>query len=147
MVGLLHAMAFMVLLLIGWVIWNNKPLPLPFRSYGVPVLFSECHEWSPLACAVGHAATFAVNAAVVASQWQHRALTVPLTHLQRPSTRLDRRQVSFCTSSVSIVFGIVFMTVLVSFFKSSSWPNREWNQPPTSGDACSPTYTMLSQWF
>ena len=30
MVGLLHAMAFMVLLLIGWVIWNNKPLPLPF---------------------------------------------------------------------------------------------------------------------
>jgi len=27
MVGLLHAMAFMVLLLIGWVIWNNKPLP------------------------------------------------------------------------------------------------------------------------
>ena len=28
MVGLLHAMAFMVLLLIGWVIWNNKPLPL-----------------------------------------------------------------------------------------------------------------------
>ena len=29
MVGLLHAMAFMVLLLIGWVIWNNKPLPLP----------------------------------------------------------------------------------------------------------------------
>jgi len=26
MVGLLHAMAFMVLLLIGWVIWNNKPL-------------------------------------------------------------------------------------------------------------------------
>ena len=44
MVGLLHAMAFMVLLLIGWVIWNNKPLP--FRSYGVPVLFSECHESS-----------------------------------------------------------------------------------------------------
>jgi len=29
MVDLLHAMAFMVLLLIGWVIWNNKPLPLP----------------------------------------------------------------------------------------------------------------------
>jgi len=27
MVGLLHAMVFMVLLLIGWVIWNNKPLP------------------------------------------------------------------------------------------------------------------------
>jgi len=29
MVGLLHAMAFMVLLLVGWVIWNNKSLPLP----------------------------------------------------------------------------------------------------------------------
>ena len=25
-------MAFMVLLLIGWVIWNNKPLPLPFHG-------------------------------------------------------------------------------------------------------------------
>jgi len=23
MVGLLHAMAFMMLLLVGWVIWNN----------------------------------------------------------------------------------------------------------------------------
>jgi len=29
MVGLLHAMTFMVLLLVGLVIWNNKPLPLP----------------------------------------------------------------------------------------------------------------------
>ena len=28
MVGLLHAMAFMVLLLVGWVIWNNKPLTI-----------------------------------------------------------------------------------------------------------------------
>jgi len=27
MVGLLHAMAFMMLLLVGWVMWNNKPLP------------------------------------------------------------------------------------------------------------------------
>jgi len=26
MVGLLHAMAFMMLLLVDWVIWNNKPL-------------------------------------------------------------------------------------------------------------------------
>jgi len=33
MVGLLHAMAFMVLLLIGWVIWNNKPLPLPLPGF------------------------------------------------------------------------------------------------------------------
>jgi len=33
MVNLLHAMAFMVLLLVGWVIWNNKPLPLPFNKH------------------------------------------------------------------------------------------------------------------
>jgi len=32
MVGLLHAMAFMVFLLVGWVIWNNKPSPLPAVS-------------------------------------------------------------------------------------------------------------------
>jgi len=30
MVGLLHAMAFMMLLLVVWVIWNNKPFPFPF---------------------------------------------------------------------------------------------------------------------
>jgi len=34
MVGLLDAMAFMVLLLIGWVIWNNKPLPSPRLGSG-----------------------------------------------------------------------------------------------------------------
>jgi len=33
---------------------------------------------SPLPCAVGHAATFVVNAALVASQWQFRAWTVTL---------------------------------------------------------------------
>ena len=27
-IGLLHAMAFMVLLLVGWIIWNNKPLSI-----------------------------------------------------------------------------------------------------------------------
>jgi len=43
------------------------------------VLLSECHdEWSlarafPLASTVGHASAFEVNAALVASQWQHRA--------------------------------------------------------------------------
>ena len=31
MVGLLHAMVLVVLLFVGCVIWNNKPLPLPFR--------------------------------------------------------------------------------------------------------------------
>ena len=33
MVGLLHAMAFMVLLRVAWVIWNNKPLPLPTKYF------------------------------------------------------------------------------------------------------------------
>jgi len=33
MVSLLHAMVFMVFLLVGWVIWNNKPLPLPLPYY------------------------------------------------------------------------------------------------------------------
>ena len=33
MVGLLYAMAFMVLLLIDWVIWNNKPLPFCTPMY------------------------------------------------------------------------------------------------------------------
>jgi len=44
MVGLLHAMAFMVLLLIGWVIWNNKPLPLPLPCYAE--IFGERNFWS-----------------------------------------------------------------------------------------------------
>jgi len=39
MVGLLHAMAFMVLLLVGWVIWNNKPLPLPSDHLCLVVTF------------------------------------------------------------------------------------------------------------
>jgi len=30
MFSLLHAITFMVLLLVGCVIWNNKPLPLPY---------------------------------------------------------------------------------------------------------------------
>jgi len=42
MVGLLHAMAFMVLLLIGWVIWNNKPLPLPLQFY---IIFLCCVKY------------------------------------------------------------------------------------------------------
>jgi len=33
MVGLLHAMAFMVLLLVSWVIWKNKPIPFLLRKY------------------------------------------------------------------------------------------------------------------
>ena len=52
-------------------------------------------------------ATFTVNAALVASQWQHRAWTFPFTQPSTPSTRLDRSQ--------------------VPFFKSSVWPDRESN--------------------
>jgi len=47
--------------------------PYCFRS-----VTSGLRHPSPLTCAVVHAATFAVNAALVASQWQHRAWTVAL---------------------------------------------------------------------
>jgi len=33
MVDLLNAMAFMVLQLVVWVIWNNKPLPLAYSYF------------------------------------------------------------------------------------------------------------------
>jgi len=33
MVGLLHTMAFMMLLLVGWVIWNNKPLTIDVHNF------------------------------------------------------------------------------------------------------------------
>jgi len=52
-----------------------------FRLYAAFVLSSVCHEWSGApasACNVGHAAAFAVNAAVVRSQWQPRVWTFPL---------------------------------------------------------------------
>jgi len=41
----------------------------------------------PLACAVGRAATLAVNAAPVVNQWRHRVCI--LHPLLRPSTMLD----------------------------------------------------------
>jgi len=37
---------------------------------------------SPLACAVDHAATFAVDVALVACQWQHPREPFPCTHGQ-----------------------------------------------------------------
>jgi len=49
---------------------------------------------SPTACIADHAANFAVNAALVASQWVKS--TQPLT----PSTRLDRPEVPFYTFSI-----------------------------------------------
>jgi len=48
MVGLLHAMAFMVLLLVGWVIWNNKPLPLPWRARVTLLTWSR--SWCMCSC-------------------------------------------------------------------------------------------------
>jgi len=42
--------------------------------FGEPKVF--CGHRIPLACAVGRAAAFAVNAALGASQWQHRVRTV-----------------------------------------------------------------------
>ena len=45
MVGLLHAMAFMVLLLIGWVIWNNKTLPLPWANVKPHVVKTFCRRF------------------------------------------------------------------------------------------------------
>jgi len=45
MVGLLHAMAFMVLLLIGWVIWNNKPLPLPLPDSTRCTIYPRVAWW------------------------------------------------------------------------------------------------------
>jgi len=67
MVGLLHAMAFMVLLLIGWVIWNNKPLPLP-----LPLCWSVgCNdEWSRV---MGHAWRHATNCKLCSCLWVWRA--------------------------------------------------------------------------
>jgi len=76
-----------------------------FTSFGC--VASDLRLPSPLACAVGPAAIFAVNAARAASQRQHRTWTVCLQPHITPSTRLDRPQ--------------------VSFFKSAIWPNRESN--------------------
>jgi len=60
MIDLLHAMAFMMLLLVGWVIWNNKPLTIDHST--APDRFGECvlilagrivvNAWSPCPCHV-----------------------------------------------------------------------------------------------
>jgi len=75
----------------------------PFRC-----IASNLRRPSPVACDVGHVAVFAVNAALVASHWQRRALTALAfcTHpFDAASTRLEKPQ--------------------VPFFKSSVWPGRE----------------------
>jgi len=41
-----HALTFMVLLLIGWVIWNNKPLQLPFIYFPNKDLYGKCMRLS-----------------------------------------------------------------------------------------------------
>jgi len=53
-----------------------------------------------LLCAVSHANTCAVNAALVTGKWQHRAWSFPLHHLLMSSTRLDWPQVQSLTSSM-----------------------------------------------
>ena len=74
--------------------------------YSVSVLISECHQgvcgarFPLLACAVGHAASFAVNAALVASQYSGTArelfsCALPPIHQSTRSTRLDRPQLPF----------------------------------------------------
>jgi len=52
---------------------NSVLLCVPFRSV-------TSGQWRPppLACAVGHTAAYAVNAALVESQWQHRTWTASL---------------------------------------------------------------------
>ena len=47
LVGLLHAMAFIMLLLVGWVIWNNKPLSLPLSKNKASEL-EPCYEKTQL---------------------------------------------------------------------------------------------------
>jgi len=54
MVGLLNTMAFMVLLLVGWVIWYNKPPHLHFKIHVeklfVVVLHFECQMMMHFSC-------------------------------------------------------------------------------------------------
>jgi len=62
MVGLLHAMAFVVLQLICWVIWNNKPLPLqtdnPQHKNNCDCTFGQlhsffcCYEFNVICCVI-----------------------------------------------------------------------------------------------
>ena len=60
MVGLLHAMAFMVLLLIGWVIWNNKPLPLPLPLHNKVIGY---HDLSSKNCEISLKAQYLYSTA------------------------------------------------------------------------------------
>jgi len=62
-------------------------------------------------CAVGHAAVFAVNAALVASQWQQRAWSLPLHPLINASLWPVQRRWTGHKH--------------VPLCKSSIWPNRE----------------------
>ena len=55
---------------------------------------------SPLACAAVHAAAFAVNAALVASKWQHRAWSVPMHPPMGTEHEAGQEQEPFCKSSV-----------------------------------------------
>jgi len=58
-----------------------------------------CGHLFPLTCAVGHAAAFAVNAALVASQWQRRTWNAPV----HPPINAEHET----TSNVYQVFGMI----------------------------------------
>ena len=70
------------------VLFRCTPLCFP---YGVPR--GDLVRPSPIACAIGRATPFLVNAVPSGSQWQHRAWTVPCAHPSTQSTRLYRSQV------------------------------------------------------
>jgi len=55
------------------------------------------------ACTVGHAATFAVNAALTASQRQPARESFPCTYPSTPSVRLDKPQATFLKQMKTMV--------------------------------------------
>jgi len=72
-----------------------------FRYSGFLYCFWECHEWflAPYLhlLALGHAAAFVVNAALMASRWQHRAWIVsPISPQARVWTGHKYRFSSLC---------------------------------------------------
>jgi len=54
---------------------------------------------SPLACAIDRSVAFIVNAALMASQWQHRA-RLPCTHTFTLSARMEKSQVQYFFQSL-----------------------------------------------
>ena len=89
--------------------YESHGRPVQFRLYTVSVHFSECHELpgglrrpSPLACAVSHAAAFAVNVALMVSPWQHCERSFPL----HPPTNTEHETGKAASSDLFQVFGM-----------------------------------------